>query len=446
MFLQKPVLGDRHSEAVTELHLTVPSVPEDYWRIQMANKVATLVRNANLEGVGWRRGTLIQSKNGRIKDGFMLYNGVEYPAPNGTYQIRHYVGSKAAYVTVGNDLDAALVMLERLNATRAKEAAEITLGIAPAPMPEEDRKTVAVLASDYIAKKKSPSQGLTRTSTRLYENTLNAFVSHVKRQYVADVTETDVTSFIDSLIQKGYAQKSRAMRYTVVRGFLRNSGVVIEKLIEPAVHKRLSSKPDADTEPYTKAQLEKLFEACTPYYKMVFTLLLHTGMRFREASHLTWQNIKWDEGKIFVPGDQRVTNRGKVKEFQTKSRKGRKIPMYPSLRVALQVWREQNPNSIYVVGSMRGDQPSNHWLQYLKKFARKAGLNCGVCDSCAEKGECEQFYLHKFRHTYAHRCLDNGIDIYEVSRNMGHHDISITIIYLQGRTSNTAKDPFSDAA
>jgi hypothetical protein len=25
-------------------------------------------------------------------------------------------------------------------------------------------------------------------------------------------------SFIDSLIQKGYAQKSRAMRYTVVRG------------------------------------------------------------------------------------------------------------------------------------------------------------------------------------------------------------------------------------
>jgi hypothetical protein len=134
MFLQKPVLGDRHSEAVTELHLTVPSVPEDYWRIQMANKVATLVRNANLEGVGWRRGTLIQSKNGRIKDGFMLYNGVEYPAPNGTYQIRHYVGSKAAYVTVGNDLDAALVMLERLNATRAKEAAEITLGIAPAPM------------------------------------------------------------------------------------------------------------------------------------------------------------------------------------------------------------------------------------------------------------------------------------------------------------------------
>jgi hypothetical protein len=45
----------------------------------MANRTASLIRNANLPGIGWRRGTLIQSKNGRIKDGFMLYNGVEYP-------------------------------------------------------------------------------------------------------------------------------------------------------------------------------------------------------------------------------------------------------------------------------------------------------------------------------------------------------------------------------
>jgi hypothetical protein len=99
----------------------------------MANRTATLVRNANLPGIGWRRGTLIQSKNGRIKPDAMLYKGVEYPAPQGTYQIRSYQGTKAVYVTVGNDFDAALVMLEGLNATRQKEAAEITLGIAPAP-------------------------------------------------------------------------------------------------------------------------------------------------------------------------------------------------------------------------------------------------------------------------------------------------------------------------
>ena len=160
----------------------------------MANKVATLVRNANLEGVGWRRGTLIQSKNGRIKDGYMLYNGVEHPAPQGTYQVRHYVGTKAVYVTVGNNLDAAQVMLERLTAARAKEAAELTLGITTA-RPEE-RKMLAEQAAAYIAKKLSPSQNLSRTSTRLYQTTLTAFVAHVKRVYASDVTEADVTMVV----------------------------------------------------------------------------------------------------------------------------------------------------------------------------------------------------------------------------------------------------------
>jgi integrase len=54
---------------------------------------------------------------------------------------------------------------------------------------------------------------------------------------------------------------------------------------------RLSAKPDLHTEPYTDRDLEKLFAVCTPYYKVVFTLLLSTGMRFREASHLIWTNV-----------------------------------------------------------------------------------------------------------------------------------------------------------
>ena len=257
------------------------------------------------------------------------------------------------------------------------------------------------------------------------------------------MTEEDVTNYIDSLIKDEYSQTTRAMRYIALRGFLRNCGVILEKVIEPSTHKRLSTKIEGDTEPYTKEQLEKLIAVCTPYYRMVFTLLLQTGMRFREASHLTWANIKWDKNQLIVPGDQRITNGGKVKAFRTKNRKGRVIPMYPTLKAALQEWRRLNPETIYVVGSLRGDQPNNHWLEYGKQFWKDAGLNCGVCDTCAEKSECEQFYLHKFRHTYAHRCLDVNPDIYELSRNLGHHDITVTIIYLKGRTSNIANDPFA---
>jgi integrase/recombinase XerD len=379
----------------------------------MANRTATLIRYAKLPNVGWRRGTLVKAKNGQFKPGFMIYNGQEFEASQGVYQSRTYNGKTAIHVSVGNDLAAAQVMLKKHIAVREKAENEAILGIPPEPKPEE-RTTLADLASAYIADKLSPSQGLSRTSTRLYENTLKSFVAYAKRQYVTDVIKQDITGFIDLLMEQGYAQKSRVMRYTVVRGFLQNSGIDLKTLIDPATHKRLKVKPEAVTEPYTQTQLEKLFAVCTPYYRMVFTVLLHTGMRFREANHLTWANVKWGENKIFVPGEQRITHKGKTVTFQSKSRKSRKIPMYGSLKAALMEWREQNPNAIYVVGSPRGDQPNNHWLEYGNQFWNDAELNCGVCDGCNERGECEQFYLHKFRHTYAHRCLDRKIDIYEV--------------------------------
>jgi integrase len=408
----------------------------------MANRTVTLIRNANIPGLGWRRGTLIKSKNGRYKDGYMLFNGTEYHTPQGTYQVRHYDGAKAKYTSVGNDLDAALTFLEKKEAMMQREAANKKLGIAePTPIP--DRKTLAELAAAYITKKRSPSLDLTKASIHIYERTLTGFVQHAKRLYPGDVTEEDVTGYIDSLIREGYSRTTRAMRYISLRGFLRNVGVDVNKAIEPSTHKRLSEKPDEDTTPYTPAQLAKLFPVCTPYYRMVFGLLLQTGMRFREASHLTWANVLWEKNQIFVPSTQRITNRGKLKEFRTKNRKGRVIPMYPTLKAALLQWRALYPDTIYVVGSLRGDQPNNHWITYGKKFWKDAGLNCGVCDACAAKDACEQFYLHKFRHTYAHRCLDVNPDIHELSRHLGHHDIGVTIIYLKGRTSNMANDPFA---
>ncbi|MGA2167519.1 MAG: hypothetical protein ABSG62_04865 [Terracidiphilus sp.] len=225
----------------------------------MANRVATLVRNANLPGIGWRRGTLIKSKNGRFKPGYMVYNGQEYAAPNGTYQVRTYEGTKVKYTSVGDDLEAAQAILEKLNATRQMEAAKTILGIAvPEPDEKEQRKTLAELVQKYIDKKKSPSHGLGYASIHLYEATLNSFLAQVKRQYVADVAEEDVTRFCDTLKKQGFSQKSRLMRYTVVRGFLRHCGVAVEKVIEASTHKRLSAKPDLHTEAGLSYKVERV--------------------------------------------------------------------------------------------------------------------------------------------------------------------------------------------
>jgi site-specific recombinase XerD len=51
---------------------------------------------------------------------------------------------------------------------------------------------------------------------------------------------------------------------------------------------------------------------------------------------------------------------------------------------------------------------------------------------CAEGPYCKRWFLHKFRHTYATRHLQDGIDIRTLQQWMGHHDIASTMVYLKG--------------
>jgi integrase len=45
---------------------------------------------------------------------------------------------------------------------------------------------------------------------------------------------------------------------------------------------------------------------------------------------------------------------------------------------------------------------------------------------------CSRWFLHKFRHTYATRHLQDAIDIRTLQQWMGHCDLASTMVYLKG--------------
>jgi integrase len=423
----------------------------------------SIVMYARLPEMGWRRGSVI-IRNGKTKHGYMSVAGVEYPVENPSYQIRTYIDSKAVYETIGSDYNVALEKLEQCHLSRQRDEIDRRLGIykptepKPKPKPEPKKSTeptMAELVEAYIKQKSSPSLKLSDTTIRHYNVSLSGFVKLTSRRLVTDVTMADIVAYMDDLTKQGYSQKSRVDRYTIVRGFLRNSGVNVEKLIDKSVHSRFAAKPEGDTSPYTQEQLDRLFAVCDVYHHNVFMFLLATGLRYRELNHLTWADVDMTRWVITLPRE-RKTNRkyrdrqtGKMVStavvFETKSRRKREIPIFPSLRPMLLDWREKHPNTVFVFGSKRSDMPDNHWLLYLKTAWKRAGLNCGVCDGCKKKA-CEEAFLHRFRHTFAHRCLDGGIGIHKVSAWLGHHDISTTQIYLSNASTDADCDPFANAA
>ena len=429
----------------------------------MANVVsaASLVLKGKVPDLGWRRGAIAFAKNGVPKPNTLIINGREMMAENCSFLIRTYANRKAVYVPVGSNYKDAFAILERRQVTRQRENLDKRLGIIIPKTAEEiaaekaeekaarqaARKTLNQWVTEYIAKKKT----LSIDSVALYRDTIQPFAEFSGKKFLEDITGQDVADWCHSLSQAGYAQRTIQTRYCAVRGFLRVCGVNLTTLIDSATHRRLARKPEAETEPYSEEQIARLMAVYDERHKVIFSLLLTTGMRYREANHLTWRQINWKENKIRVEGQMTIHAKRKVVKFSTKNLKSRDIPLFAGLKAILLEWREKNPDTLFVVGSKgarnrsNGDLPDNHWLPKLKEFARKAGLNCGVCENCAAKDECEEFYLHKFRHTYAHVCLEK-FSIHQVSKWMGHNNITTTSIYLSGTPKEANLDPFALAA
>ena len=118
----------------------------------MANRKATLIYYGNVLNVGWRRGPLVQSKNGKIKPGWLRYQGGDHQCTTGVYQIRHYVGSKVKHTPVGSDLDAAQTALTVFEKKLQYDALKQDLGIEMPDANKLERKTLAQLRKTYIEK------------------------------------------------------------------------------------------------------------------------------------------------------------------------------------------------------------------------------------------------------------------------------------------------------
>ena len=124
--------------------------------------------------------------------------------------------------------------------------------------------------------------------------------------------------------------------------------------------------------------------------------------------------------------------------FKPKDKEEREIPVPSSLLKALREYkaRQSGPNPHNLVFPTARGKPDKKFENKLKRIARREGLNCGHCVSrhgnkCAEGPHCGKWFLHKFRHTYATICLENGVSVRTLQEWLGHSDLESTMIYLK---------------
>jgi integrase/recombinase XerD len=129
----------------------------------------------------------------------------------------------------------------------------------------------------------------------------------------------------------------------------------------------------------------------------------------------------------FAASTVRVSHK-QDRNWTPKAYKEREIPIPTKLVKALKARRAKSDKTCTLVFPTSGCNPKLDFLDCLKAIAERA------------KFDKDDFRLHKFRATFATRCLWAGVDLRTVQQWLGHSDMESTMRYLKPSRSEVVRE------
>ncbi len=194
---------------------------------------------------------------------------------------------------------------------------------------------------------------------------------------VATVTRQTLTDLILS-VRELSASRFNAI-VTALRGALPGANWIKRRKVVLKERHMLTDEEFA-------ALLDLLDAAPRSYGGLVVRFLAQTGMRIGEARRLTWSNVR--EDRIIVPG------------AISKNGRQRTIPFIGGVAATLEALRR---------------------VATSERVLPQAAIKRALYTACDALG-LPRLAHHDFRHLFATRCIQSGVDIPTVARWMGHTD------------------------
>lgn len=160
------------------------------------------------------------------------------------------------------------------------------------------------------------------------------------------------------------------------------------------------------------AEILALRAACRGWTSPFVELALATGCRRGELLALLWSDFDFGARILSISKSLEQTRAG-IRVKAPKNGKSRRLTVPVAAMAALQAWRTINPPRRLVFAGTDGAHLHPDLVsQMIVRRLRKAGI--------------QDASLHTLRHTHASNLLSRGVPLPEVSRRLGHADVSIT--------------------
>jgi integrase len=254
---------------------------------------------------------------------------------------------------------------------------------------------------------------------RTKRTSYNFFVQHLERFAKGkDVLFSDVTvQFIEDFAK--YLQKltsrNTMIYYMAIFKTMLNRGVKLEIIAQNQfIRYKMPVKVDVDRTFLELDQLQKMKDtqiSCEPQITQAFLFSCFTGLRLSDI-----QSLKKEHLNIEMDKDGNPYHCLLIRPLKTTRTSGQllKAPLSDQAVKILSQVKKHYRNDL-VFDALPEKSTINYWL---RKWAGKAEIS-------------KPLHFHVARHTFATLCLTSGIDIYTVSKLLGHRRIDATQIYAK---------------
>jgi integrase len=364
---------------------------------------------------GSRYCPVVLSANGRVKPDVVLADGKEERHAEGAYYLEWRENGKRVRLSVGKDAQDAATRRLRKEA----ELNAVNNGVAVVPENGANgHRPLAAAVNEYLDEVRLTKKPKTLAA---YSTSLAYFQESCRKMNLEEIERRDLLKFAAFLRdEKEQAPRSCWNKFNNVMSFLKAHGIrgIARKNDWPRF-------TEEEPEIYEREELDKLLADCDAEERLWFEFFLMTGMREQEVMHCSWQDVNLSRGTVTVRYKPRYG-------FSPKNYKEREVPIPSKLVANLKAWKAKPDLSCGLVFPTKGCRPKLDFLDCLKAIAKRAKLPE------------ENFWLHKFRSTFATWSLWAGVDLRTVQQWLGHSDMESTMRYLKPSRSEEVRDKVNE--
>lgn len=298
-------------------------------------------------------------------------------------------------------------------------------------------------------KKKSVRPNTLREYTHIYNKNISPCIGNYK---INSLTKSDIQHTVDKASDEGYLYE-RQSKIKVILTDMFDRAIEDDLMIKnPARGVKLRADKEIKARALTNDEQQTFFGACKgTFYDNLFNVAINTGLRPGELFALTEDDIDLDNRSIDVNktlvyqkylDDERKTFH--IEPPKTKQ-SYRKVPMNSEcvlyikkqldLKKILAKKRPKEQNNYLFVTKFNTPLNSQIYSDAIRAIIREINLTKSVDD------EMLNFSGHTFRHTFATRCFEAGVQPKVVQSYLGHATLKMTMdLYTHVTEEKSATD------